>query len=227
MPSTGYAARETGEVLLRAKDLIDDLTDPALKLAILYGIWRAIMSAVRSPGRRMQPASSLKRQDATLIRRLCLLAHRIVGTTYATKGEFAAALPHLQQARALYDPQHGTPLQYQYGQDIGAAALCYLSWALWQLGSVDQASQVAADAVKRAQELSHPHTQAFTICHARGMIDIFRRNSEDMRSYARSVVSLCEEHGLSHWMACGRVLEGWATVNEGDIDRGSSCFVQA
>ena len=143
-----------------------------------------------------------------------------MGTTYATKGEFAAALPHLEQARALYDPQHGTPLQYQYGQDIGAAALCYLSWALWQLGSVDRASQAAADAVKRAEELVHPHTQAFTICHARGMIDIFRRSSEDMRSYARSVVSLCQEHGLSHWMACGRILEGWATVNEGEIDLG-------
>jgi predicted ATPase len=74
--------------------------------------------------------------------------------------------------------------------------------------------------VRRAEELSHPHTQAFTICHARGMIDIFRRSSEDMRSYAGSVVSLCREHGLSHWMACGRILEGWATVNDGEIDRG-------
>jgi predicted ATPase len=143
-----------------------------------------------------------------------------MGTTYATKGEFAAALPHLEQARALGDSQHGVQLQYQYGQDICAAALCYLSWTLWHLGSVDQASQVAADAVKPAEELSHPHTQAFTTCHARGMIDIFRRSSEDMRSYARSVVSLCREHGLSHWMACGRILEGWATVNEGEIDRG-------
>ena len=35
----GYAAGETAEVLLRAKDPIDDLTDPAQKLAILYGIW--------------------------------------------------------------------------------------------------------------------------------------------------------------------------------------------
>ncbi len=35
----GYAARETAAVLLRAKDLIDDETDPAQKLAILYGIW--------------------------------------------------------------------------------------------------------------------------------------------------------------------------------------------
>ena len=35
----GYAARETAEILLQAKSHIDDLTDPAQKLAILYGIW--------------------------------------------------------------------------------------------------------------------------------------------------------------------------------------------
>lgn len=216
----GYAARKTADVLLRAKDLIDDLTEPAQKLIILYGIWAGhyvggeVAKQTDAAGEFLKEA---ERNNDTAARSV---AHRIMGTTYATKGEFAAALPHLEQARALYAPQHGAPLQYQYGQDIGAAALCYLSWALWHLGSVDQASRVAADAVKRAEELSHPHTQAFTICHARGMIDIFRRSSEGMRSYAGSVVSLCREHGLSHWMACGRILEGWATANEGEIDRG-------
>jgi DNA-binding response OmpR family regulator/class 3 adenylate cyclase/predicted ATPase len=216
----GYAARETAEALLRAKDLIDDSTEPAQKLVILYGIWAChyvggeVVKQTDAAGEFLKEAE--RNNDAAALS----VAHRIMGTTYVTKGEFTAALPHLEQARALYSPQHEAPLQYQYGQDVGAAALCYLSWALWHLGSVDQASQVAADAVKRAEELSHPHTQAFTICHARGMIDIFRRSSEDMRSYARSVVSLCQEHGLSHWMACGRILEGWATVNEGEIDRG-------
>jgi predicted ATPase len=206
--------------LLRAKDLIDDVTDAALKLAILYGIWAGhyvggeIAKQTDAAGEFLKEAG---RNDDTAAQSV---AHRIMGTTFLTKGEFTAALPHLEKAKALYDPRHEAPLQYQYGQDVGAAALCYLSWDLWQLGSVDRASQVAADAVKRAEELSHPHTQAFTICHARGMIDIFRRSAEDMRSYARSVVLLCQDHGLSHWTACGRILEGWAAVNEGEIDLG-------
>jgi predicted ATPase len=216
----GYAARKTAEVLLRAKDLIDDSTDPAQKLAILYGIWAGHYVGGEVVKQTDAAGEFLKEAERNNDTAALSVAHRILGTTYVTKGEFTAALPHLEQARALYDPQLGAPMQYQYGQDVGAAALCYLSWALWNLGSVDQASQVAADAVKRAEELSHPHTQAFTICHARGMIDIFRRSSEDMRSYAGSVISLCREHGLSHWMACGRILEGWATVNEGKIDHG-------
>lgn len=214
----GYAARETAEVLLRAKHLIDDLTDPVQKLAILYGVWAChyvggeVAEQSAAAGEFLKEAERL--QDTAA---LCV-AHRIMGTTYTTKGEFAAALPHLEQARLLHDPRHS--LQYQYGQDVGAAVLCYLSWALWHLGFIDQATLVAAEAVKRAEELPHPHTQVFTICHARGMMDIFRQRSEDMESYARSVVSLCREHGFSHWMACGRILEGWATVNRGEIDRG-------
>jgi DNA-binding response OmpR family regulator/class 3 adenylate cyclase/predicted ATPase len=216
----GYAAHETAEVLLRAKAHIDDLTDPSQKLSILYGIWAChyVGGEVASQtGAAAEFLTEAEYHNDTVA--LCV-AHRIVGTTYLTKGDFAAALPHLEQARALYNPQHRAPLQYQYGQDVAAATLCYLSWALWHLGAVDQALQVAADALKRAEELPHPHTQAFTVCHARGMIDIFRRRSDDMRSYAGSVISLCNEHGLSHWMACGRILEGWAAVNEGEVDHG-------
>ena len=147
----GYAARETAEVLLRAKDLIDDVTDPAQKLAILYGIWAGHYVGGEVAKQTDAAGEFLKEAERNNDMAALSVAHRIMGTTYATKGEFAAALPHLEQARALYDPQHGAPLQYQYGQDVGAAALCYLSWALWHLGSVDQASQVAADAVKRAR----------------------------------------------------------------------------
>jgi DNA-binding response OmpR family regulator/predicted ATPase len=215
----GYAARETADVLLRAKDLIDDSTDTAKKLTILYGVWAChyvggeVAQQTDAAGEFLKEAE--RNQDASA---LCV-AHRIMGTTHLTKGDFAAALPHLQHARSLYDPRG--PFQFQYGQDAGAAALCYLSWTLWHQGYIDQASQIATEAMKRADELSHhPHTQVFTICHARAMMDIFQRRSADMSSYARSVIALCREHGFSHWLACGRILEGWATVNEGETSRG-------
>jgi DNA-binding response OmpR family regulator/predicted ATPase len=214
----GYAARETADVLLRAKDLIDDSTDPAQKLAILYGVWACHYVGGEVAEQTDAAADFLKEAERHQDNTALCVAHRIVGTTHLTKGEFATALPHLQHARSLYDPRR--PMQFQYGQDAGAAALCYLSWTLWHQGYIDQASQVAAQAMKRADELSHPHTRVFTICHARGMMDIFQRRSGDMISYARSVIALCREHGFSHWLACGRILEGWATVNQGETDRG-------
>jgi DNA-binding response OmpR family regulator/class 3 adenylate cyclase/predicted ATPase len=216
----GYAARETGEVLLRAKSLIDDSTGPAQKLAILYGIWAGYYvggQVARQTEAATEFLTEAERHQDTGAR---CVAHRIMGTTYLTKGDFAAALPHLMQAEALYDPEQHAALRSRYGQDLGAAALCYLSWVLWHLGLVEQASEIADAAVRRSEELSHPHTSAFTLCHARGLFDIFRRSLEEMRTYAGSAVSFCHEHGLSHWMACARILEGWAAVNEGEFDHG-------
>jgi predicted ATPase len=150
---------------------------------------------------------------------LCI-AHRMLGTTCVTKGEFATGLHHLEQARALYDSAHHSRYRYQYGQDIGAAALCYLSWALWHLGYVDRASEVATEAMKWAEQLSHPHTLVYTICHVRAFIDLFSRRREDARSHAAMVVSLSTENGFSHWLNCGRILEGWAEICRGEVDGG-------
>src|SRR5262249_22063383 len=153
----GYAASETRETLLRAKTLVDDLTDPSQKFSILYGIWASNYvggDVVRQSEAAAEFLAEAERHKDTAA--LCI-AHRSLGTTYVTTGEFAAGLRHLKRARALYDSQHHACYRYQYGQDIGAAALCYLSWALWHLGYVDQAATVAAEAMKSAEALSHPH----------------------------------------------------------------------
>jgi predicted ATPase len=152
----GYAAPETREVLLRAKTRFDDLTEPSQKFAILYGIWASHYvggEVSKQTDAAMEFLAAAERHKDTAA--LCI-AHRMLGTTCVTKGEFATGLDHLEQARALYDSAHHSRYRYQYGQDIGAAALCYLSWALWHLGYVDRASEVATEAMKWAEQLSHP-----------------------------------------------------------------------
>ena len=220
----GYAAAETKEVLLQAKALIDESTDPAQKFSILYGIWAchyvggevvlqkdAALDFVREAERHGDSAA------------LCL-SHRALGTTYVTMGEFVPGRQHLERARALYNPAEHEQFRYQYGQDIGATVLCYLCWALWHLGYFDQASEVAAEAVRHADEVAHPHTQVYTICHARGMLDIFRRRPDETPSYAGLVVSLCDEHGFPFWAAAGRILNGWAATCQGEAERGIKQF---
>jgi hypothetical protein len=154
----GYAAPETTKLLLQAKTLFDDLTDPSQKFAILYLTW-ACHYVGGEVSKQTDVATEFlveaERPNDTAV--LCIV-HRLLGATCVTRGEFAAGLHHLGRARALYNPEHHACYRHQYGQDIGAAALCYLSWALWHLGYVDQASAVAAEAMKHAEELSHPHT---------------------------------------------------------------------
>ena len=233
--SYGYTAPSTRETLRRARALIDDSTDPLQRFAVLYGLWASHYTA-GEPAKLWDTAVEFlaeaeRTNDATA---LCV-AHRLIGTTHVARGEFAAALRHLKLASMLYESgrdagyqqlnQNSRALErhadyHQFGQDIGASALCYLSWALWHLGYVDQASEAATEAMKLAEKLSHPHTLVYTICHARGFIDLFRRRCEDTSSYAGLVISTCNENGFSHWLNCGVILDGWATVCAGHLDRG-------
>jgi class 3 adenylate cyclase/predicted ATPase len=216
----GYAASETREVLLQAKALTDDDTEVSQKFAILYGIWASYYVAGEVAMQQRAAVEFLaeaERQEETAS--ICL-SNRTLGTTYVQMGEFGAGRQHLERARHLYDPLRHSQSKYLYGQDIGATALSYLCWALWHLGYVDQAAAVAVEATKRAEALSHPFTLVYTICHARGMMDIFRRCPADVPSYANTVISICTEHDFPFWAAGGRILEGWAMTCRGKADEG-------
>jgi predicted ATPase len=216
----GYAAPETKETLQRARAFIDDLTDPSQKFAILYGIWASHYVGGEIGKQRDAAAEFLAEAERHNDTAALCIAHRILGTTCVTTGEFADGLHHLERARALYDAAQHSCYRFQYGQDIGVAALCYLSWAQWHLGYIDRALEVAAEAMKRAEELSHPHTLVYAICHARGFMDIFRCRCEDAPSYAALVISLCTENGFLHWLNCGRIIEGWAEIRQGEVHQG-------
>jgi class 3 adenylate cyclase/DNA-binding response OmpR family regulator/predicted ATPase len=215
----GYAAPETKKVLLEAKTLFGDQSDLSHKFAILYMRWACHYVGGEVSEQTEAATEFLVEAERHNDTALLCIAHRLLGTTYVTMGEFAAGLHHLERARALYNPERHARYKHQYGQDIGVAALCYLGWALWHLGRVDQASAVAAEATKRAEELSHPHTLVYSICHARGFMDVFNRRCDETRSYAVLVVSLCTENAFSHWINCGRILEAWAEIRHGKVDK--------
>src|SRR5262249_12354809 len=141
----GYAAPKTRETLLRARMLIDDTTDLTQKFAVLYGVWASYYVAGETATQRPLAVEFLAEAERTPNTALQCIAHRIVGTTDLTMGEFTGGLHHLKQARAAYDSEHHATYRHQYGQDIGASALCYLSWALWHLGYVEQASEAATE----------------------------------------------------------------------------------
>jgi class 3 adenylate cyclase/DNA-binding response OmpR family regulator/predicted ATPase len=219
MAAYGYAAPMRREALLRARALIDNSTDPAQKFALLYGIWAFHYVAGEIAKQRTAAAEFMAEAEQTTDLAMQCIANRIVGTTHLTMGEFATGWNHLKRARELYDPERHAGHRHRYGQDIGAATLCYLSWALWHLGYVDQASEAATEAMNLAEKLSHPHTLVYTICHARGFMDLFRRRNDDMQ-YARLVISICNDNALLHWVNCGNILDGWAAVCAGQVDQG-------
>jgi class 3 adenylate cyclase/DNA-binding response OmpR family regulator/predicted ATPase len=216
----GYAAQKTRDVLLHASSLIEESTELSQKFAVLYGLWASDYVGGDAVKHRSSAAEFFTAAERTGDPATMCVGHRIVGTTELTMGDFPNALRHLRQAKALYDSTSHTGYQHQYGQDIGASTLSYLSWALWHAGYFEQASRAANDAIKLAETLPHPHTLVYTICHTRGFMDLFQRRFHGMRDYAGMVASVCTDHGLLHWANCGTIFNAWGTVCEGEVDRG-------
>ena len=52
------------------------------------------------------------------------------------------------------------------GQDAGVADLALMSWALWLLGHADTAIMRMDAAIRRADAISHPHSQAYACYYA-------------------------------------------------------------
>jgi class 3 adenylate cyclase/predicted ATPase len=220
----GYAAAETREVLIRAKSYIDEATEPEKKLAILYGLWASYYVGSNLPMQREIGEEFLAEANLIGDSAAQSIGNRILGTTLVTLGDFQAARVLLERAYSLYDPVEHPRYRFQYGQDIGVAALCYLSWALWHLGEYEIALQKSKQAVERAMSLPHPHTKAYAMCHAMGMLDMFRDQPAAVENYATEIIHLCEENGFEFWVSCGQILAGWAKIYLGAREQGVEQF---
>jgi predicted ATPase/class 3 adenylate cyclase len=216
----GYAAAETEATFLRARALIDEQTEPAQKFATLYGLFACYYVGGQTEKQRAAAHEFLMQAERAGETAALCIAHRMVGTTCMTTGELSAGLHHLERACALYDPQQHLSFRFQYGQDIGVAALCYLSWAQWHLGHLEQGLAVAAEAMRRGREVGHPHTLVYALCHAGCLLDLFRSRCEDIGTYADEVSACCAENGFWHWANCGRIFKGWAEICAGDVEHG-------
>ena len=217
----GCGVASTWNALLRAKQTLEAGTDdPSQRFAIHYGLWACHYVRGEVSEQRNAALEFLSKAEQHADTAALCTAQRAVGITFFTMGQFADALSRLKQARELYNAKTHAKYRYQYGQDIGASALCYLSWSLWHLGHADQAFEAAAEAVKRAEAVSHPLTLVYVLCHARGLMDVFRRHDDQLQSCAETVVSLCTENRFPHWMSCGRLLEGWAEATQGKAQQG-------
>lgn len=118
-----------------------------------------------------------------------VVGHRLLGVSLMIKGDFSAALPHLERAVALYDPKEHHALTGQFGQDIGIAALCWLAFALWHQGYPERALKMAHEAVDRARRISHLYSLVYALDFA-AYVDLFARDIAAVEEHATALVAL-------------------------------------
>jgi predicted ATPase len=123
-------------------------------------------------------------------------------------GDIAESRAYLDRAIAVYDPVVHAPLATRFGQDVGVAALCYRSRALWMLGYPDAALKDVGQAVANARESGQATTLMYTLCHA-PFTHICCGNHAIAIAIIDELIRLADEKGAAIWKAIGMLVRGW------------------
>ena len=120
----GPASPAVEQVYARAQELCQQVGETPQLFPVLWGLWRLYNNRCEYQRARALGERLLRLAQQVHDAALLLEAHHALWSTLLWSGEFAAARPHLEQGRALYDPQqhHAHALLYG-GHDPGVCGL--------------------------------------------------------------------------------------------------------
>jgi class 3 adenylate cyclase/predicted ATPase len=166
----GYAAPETRAAVERARLLIEQAEalgeppeDSVLLFSVLYGFWVANLVAFNGDVMRELAVQFLTLADKQRATGPLMMAHRIMGLSLLHTGDIVDGRGHLDRAITLYDPAEHRPLATRFGQDVGAATLCWKSLAFWLLGYPEAALADTEHALMVAREIGHSATLMYVL----------------------------------------------------------------
>jgi DNA-binding winged helix-turn-helix (wHTH) protein/tetratricopeptide (TPR) repeat protein len=215
----GYAAPEVATAFARALELVDGTPQDASAFPVLHGIW-TFYTVTGELDRAVELAERNRSIAETSGDRLMrLIAHQGLWTTHFFRGEFTAALRHLDEGEPLYDPVADRRCALVYGTDPKTGALSYRSLLLWELGAVDQATAHARHAVDHARALGHPLSLGRAMVFA-AWLRHCRREVDACRDETDAALAYCTEQRLPFWMPHCLGLRGWVLTETGEVERG-------
>jgi class 3 adenylate cyclase/predicted ATPase len=219
MATEGQAAPEVEQNYARARALCQQVGDTPQLFPVMWGLWRvynvsAQFDISRELGEQLLALARRTREPTHLI-----AAHHALGFNLVPVGEYALGHEHLEQVQRHYDREHHHALIAICAQDSGATCLAMDAWALWILGAPQQALDRSQEAIRLAQELSHPLSLAWTLASA-AMVRQFRGEVEATLELSDTVIVLSTEHHFPAWMAWCTILRGWSLVRQGRVAQG-------
>ena len=116
---------------------------------------------------------------------------------------------------ALYDREQHRSLAFLYGgHDPGVCCHMHSALALWMLGYPGAALDRGRRGVTLARDLAHPTSIANALPFL-GVVQQLRGEAEEVDELADSIIELSTAHGLSQWLAVGRIFAGWVQAERG------------
>jgi class 3 adenylate cyclase/predicted ATPase len=217
--SKGHGAGETGQAYARAYELGREVGDAPQLFRALAGTF--VHHHVRTEVDRAQEAARellrLAEEQADVAGQV--MAHRALGDSLLHVGRFSSARGHLERALSLFGLDASPVI---VGEEIGVAALAFLSLCTAALGFPAAAAARSKEALERARRrVLHPHTLAVALavdCRLHWVL----RNPHRLKESSDELFSLALEHGLGYLLAQGTIYRGGALALEGRFEEAVS-----
>ncbi len=215
----GYAAPETGNALMRARDLCREVGDTLQMFEVLYGMWNYIYVAgdLHAGLELAEECFELVRHEGKRTR--LVAAHCMLGQTNASMGLFDKAQDHFEQSIALYRPEKDRSLGLVYGEDPGILSLGFLTVPLWAKGFPQRSITLSREALDKAEGASHALSIGVTYLWP-VVIRCLRREPKQTLEAAETVIAYSSEQTLPFIRGFGMLFGGWALSELGRSEEG-------
>jgi class 3 adenylate cyclase/tetratricopeptide (TPR) repeat protein len=213
----GWGAPELAENYTRAWALCETIDMTPHVFPVLWGLFTTAVYRVESG---LVEAKEIAERFLNLAQQrgeigLEVIGHRILGVILVSVGQLVPGRGHLERAVALYG--HECPeLEDTYGIQPRISALANLCLALQYLGYLDQASQIADQAMEEAKRLGQFNTLGVAL-HLTGRLRAFRRESHLVRESGIRADRAVPTTRFDRLGACGRDIAGLGGGLEGRL----------
>src|SRR6266516_2915616 len=212
----GYASEETSEAFSRARTLCLRLGNIPEYFQALFGLWgNCWMSGKNDDALRMAD-EFLSRSRALSDPVPLMVAHRVMGSTLLTIGEFQSSANHFEEAIRLSLGKGKQPLYNLYMVEPQAASLLLLSWDVWFLGYPDQSLSRVSEALALGQDLGHPYTVAFAH-YMTSVVHLLRGDAARALESAEKSLEVSQEQRFSLYVTLSRISRGRALGDLGQL----------
>ena len=146
-----------------------------------------------------------------------MMAHRVMGSTLLTIGNFQSSANHFEKAIKLSSSKGKPPLYNLYMVEPQAASLLLMSWDLWFLGYPDRALLRVSEALALGENLGHPYSVAFAH-YMTSVVHLLRGDAARAFDSAEKSYEMSREQRFSLYEILSRISRGRASGDLGRIE---------
>jgi predicted ATPase len=195
---------ETREAFSRARTLCQRLGNVPEYFQALFGLWGHSWMGGKNDDALRMADEFLSRSQALSEPVPLMVAHRVMGSSLLTIGEFQSSAEHFEESIKLSISKAKQPLSGLYMVEPQVASLLLLSLDLWFLGRSDRALSRVSEALALAQDLAHPYTLAFAH-YMTSVVYLFRGDAARALESAEKSFAISQEQRLLLYLILSRI----------------------